>query len=96
MASLVSPNGFIVLGIVGAIAVNILAVVFNLLIAMFRLRGTKDEKEVEERMVPALQGVPAEMGARSLGVAVVALRFFVCVAIVGALWGLAAWLARNV
>ena len=86
-----TPGTLVLIGLAGVVVVNAATFVANLLVALLRMRGARDENEIEERMVPAFEGVPSELGSRVLRAAVVLVWVFMGIAAAGVLWLAARW-----
>ena len=61
-----NPWRLLLLGFLSLILINIVLFCANLFTAMGKMRGAKNERELEQIMVPALQGEPRQLGVRVL------------------------------
>lgn len=72
---MIRPSLLILVGLGGFALTNIVTFCINLFTALYRARGIEDEKELQARVGPALQGIPTDLGPRTAR-AVAALCFF--------------------
>jgi len=61
-----NPWRLLLLGFLSLVVINIILFCANLFTAMGAMRGAKNERELEQIMVPALQGEPRQLGIRFL------------------------------
>ncbi len=61
-----NPLRLLLLGFLSLIVINIILFCANLFTAMDKMRGAKNERELEQIMAPALQGEPRQLGVRVL------------------------------
>lgn len=61
-----NPWRLLLLGFLSLVVINIILFCANLFTAMGAMRGAKNERELEQIMVPALQGEPRQLGIRVL------------------------------